>query len=413
MATNEVIGTTTVASYPGTFDASAAAAGYAMQMRYALYRALEQLRVGVDWQISIEAGDDIEIVSPDGYRSLLQIKHRAPKTNLTDASSDLWKTLRIWAEAVTESSVELSTADLYLVTTSAAMTGSIAEHLKADDSCRDVAAALVALDEIAEAAGSATNAKAYAAWTRLTIDRRSALLERVTVVPQSPDIDRVSELLEAACRLTVRRAQVAPFISRLEGWWFQRCIEILRTERAMFISGEEIDAFISDLRETFLPENLPIDIDVPLLEPHADAFADHLFVKQLGWVGVGTSRIASAVRDYLRAYTQRSRWTRDSLVRPDELDKYEQRLVEEWRYVFDRCAEELPADATEAAKTAVAREIYRWVEEATAPPIREQCTERFLVRGSMHMLADRVDSGVGWHPEFSARLIALLEPVAP
>jgi hypothetical protein len=57
----------------GTFDASAAAAGYAMQMRYALHRALELLRVGVDWQISVEAGDDIEIVSADGYRSLLQI----------------------------------------------------------------------------------------------------------------------------------------------------------------------------------------------------------------------------------------------------------------------------------------------------------------------------------------------------
>ncbi|HEX7406754.1 MAG TPA: ABC-three component system protein [Candidatus Binatia bacterium] len=394
---------------PGTFDASAAAAGYAMQMRYALHRALELLRVGVEWQISVEAGDDIEIVSADGYRSLLQIKHRAPGTNLTNASSDLWKTLRIWAEGVADHSIALPTAHLYLVTTSAAAPGTVAEHL-VDDSSRDVAAALVALNTIADAGASETNAKAYSAWRDLSDEERLALLDRVTVVPQNPDIDRVEDLLEATCRLSVRRTHVSAFVSHLEGWWFQRCIEIFRTEQATFVSGEEIDAYVSDLRESFLPENLPIDSDVPLLDPDTETFADHLFVAQLGWVGVGTSRIASAVRDYLRAYTQRSRWTRDSLVGPDELDRYERRLIEEWRYVFDRCAEELPADAGDAAKTAVAREIYRWVEEATAPPIREQCTERFLVRGSLHILADRADTGVGWHPEFAARLMALLEP---
>jgi hypothetical protein len=392
------------------FDASAAAVGYAMQMRYALHRALELLRIGVDWQISVEAGDDVELVSADGYRSLFQIKHRAPGTNLTNASTDLWKALRIWAEGVADQAVELPTAHLFLVTTSIAVPGTIAEYLVADDSTRDVAAALVALDAISQAGGSKSNARSYAAWIALNGDQRLALLQRVTVVPQSPDIDAVKDLIEATCRLSVRRTQVSAFVSRLEGWWFQRCIEIFRTPDVAFVSGEEFDAFVSDLRESFLPENLPVDSDVPLLEPNAESFADYLFVTQLGWVGVGTSRIASAVRDYLRAYTQRSRWTRDSLVGPDELDRYERRLVEEWRYVFDRCAEELAADSSEAAKTAVAREIYRWVEEATAPSIREHCTERFLVRGSLHMLADRADTGVGWHPEFAARLMALLEP---
>jgi hypothetical protein len=381
-------------------------------MRYALHRALELLRVGVDWQISVEAGDDVELVSADGYRRLFQIKHRAPGTNLTNASPDLWKTLRIWAKGVKENSIELPTSHLFLVTTSVAVPGTIAEYLVADDAHREVVAAVAALDAIAQTGGSQSNAKAYAAWTSLTDDQRLTLMQRVTVVPQSPDIDAVKELLEATCGLSVRRTQVAAFVSRLEGWWFQRCIEILRTSDSVFVSGEEFDAFVSDLREAFLPENLPIDSDVPHLEPDTDAFTGHLFVTQIGWVGVGTSRITSAVRDYLRAYTQRSRWTRDSLVGPDELDGYERRLVEEWRYVFDRCAEELSTDSSEAAKTAVAREIYRWVEEATAPPIREHCTERFLVRGSLHMLADRPDTGVGWHPEFAARLMTLLEPAA-
>ncbi|MGX7681530.1 ABC-three component system protein [Jatrophihabitans sp. DSM 45814] len=392
------------------FDASAAAAGYAMQMRYALLRALELLRVGVDWQISVEAGDDVELVSANGYRSLFQIKHRAPGTTLTNASSDLWKTLRIWAESVNDQTIELPTSHLFLVTTSTAVQGTIAEYLVADGERRNVDVAVAELNAIADAGGSQSNAKSYAAWTALTDAQRLALLDRVTVVPESPDIDAVKDLLHDICGLSVRRSQISAFVSRLEGWWFQRCIEILRATSVAYVTGDEFDAFVSDMREAFLPENLPIDSDVPLLEPDTSAFTDHLFVAQIGWAGVGTSRIASAVRDYLRAYTQRSRWTRDSLVGPDELDGYERRLVEEWRYVFDRYAEELSADSSEAAKTAVAREIYRWVEEATAPPIREHCTERFLVRGSLHMLADRSETGVGWHPEFAARLMGLLEP---
>ena len=74
--------------------------------------------------------------------------------------------------------------------------------------------------------------------------------------------------------------------------------------------------------------------------------------------------------------------------------------------------DELPADVTERAKTEMAKKVYQWVEEASAPPIRNQCTERFLVRGSLHLLADRMDSGVGWHPDFAARLIAVLEPAS-
>lgn len=404
------VGASSAASYASRFDASAPAAGYAMQMRFALLRALELLRVNMNWQISIEAGDDIELVAADGYRSLFQIKHRASSTNLTNAGTDLWKTLRIWAEGVADESIELPTAHLYLVTTSAAVPGSIAALLQADDANRDVGAAAAALSAIANAATAESNAKPYAAWKALGNDQRLALLHRVTVVPESPDIQAVKGLLEENCRLSVRRTQVSAFVSRLEGWWFQRCIDILRSKDAAFISGEELDAFVSDLREAFLPENLPLDSDIPMLAVDVSAFADYLFVTQLGLVGVGASRITSAVRDYLRAYTQRSRWTRDSLVRPDELGLYEDRLVEEWHYVFDRCCEELSADSSEAAKTAVAKEIYRWVEEATAPPIREHCTERFLVRGSLHMLANRSQTGVGWHPEFASRLMTLLEP---
>jgi hypothetical protein len=403
---------TATSSVSSAFDASASAAGYAMQFRYALLRAVERLKTGdLNWQISIEAGDDVEVIPKPGYTDLHQLKLRAQGTTLTDMSRDLWKTLRIWAEVYEKGAIDLNSTQLFLVTTSAASPGSAAHTLSMSGD-RDVESACTLLNEVAAASISKENSKAYAAWSVLSEEAKLNLLGRVTVIPQAPGIEKVQQLLENTCVLSVRRSYVPAFVSRLEGWWFQRCISILMTKGPNYVTGEEFDAQYSDLRDAFLPENLPVDSDVPLLDPSVDAFAEYLFVKQVELVGAGASRIASAVRDYLRAYTQRSRWTRESLIGPSELRDYERRLVEEWQYVFDRLKDELPVEVTERAKKEMAKRVYQWVEEASAPPIRNQCTERFLVRGSLHMLADRTESGVGWHPDFAVRLIAVLEPAS-
>ncbi len=399
-------------SRSNVFDASASAAGYAMQFRYALFRSVERLKAGdLNWQISIEAGDDIEVIPSPGYTSLYQLKLRAEGTSLSNSSKDLWKTIRIWTELYTERSIEPSSTQLFLVSTSTTPLGSVA-YLLGADTRGDVEDACDILDGIAAKSASAENAKAYAAWNRLSKNDKISFLRCITVVAQAPGIQETKRLLETACMLSVRRSQVSAFVSRLEGWWFQKCIDILRAKRPQYIFGEEFDAAYGDLRDAFLPENLPVDSDVPLINADVDAFRDYLFFRQVELVGVSASRIASAVRDYLRAYTQRSRWTRESLIGPGELEDYERQLTEEWRYLFDRLHDDLPPNVTEQAKTAMAKLVYRWVEEAAAPPIRNQCTERFLVRGSLHMLADRIDSGVGWHPDFEARLIAILEPVS-
>jgi C-terminal domain 7 of the ABC-three component (ABC-3C) systems len=394
------------------FDASASAAGYAMQFRYALFCAIQRLQSGdLNWQISIEAGDDVEVISRPGYTSLYQLKLRAENTTLSDSARDLWKTLRIWVELYASDAIDFQSTQFFLVSTSAAATGGVAQRLGQSPG-RDVEAACNLLDAVATSSVSRENLKAYAAWKALSKESKIALLEHVQVIVESPGIQETKQLLENSCHLSVRRPHVTAFVSRLEGWWFQRCIDILRTPGVQYIAGEEFDAAYSDLRDSFLPENLPIDSDVPLLAASLQFFSDYLFMKQTELVGVGESRIASAVRDYLRAYTQRSRWVRESLVGAAEMQGYERRLVEEWRYVFDRLKDDLPAAATEQTMSEMAKKVYQWVEEASAPPIRSQCTERFLVRGSLHMLADRIDSGVGWHPEFVARLIEILEPVS-
>ena len=165
---------------------------------------------------------------------------------------------------------------------------------------------------------------------------------------------------------------------------------------------------MSDLREQFKQESLPIDDD--LLEFTLDdatkaAHEDSTFVRQLEIIKAGKRRIAAAIRDYYRAFEQRSRWLRDDLIVGLDLHKYEKRLAEEWELIFEAMRDDLGDAATNDAKEQAARSVLAWAERATIP-IRPNVTEPFVSRGSLHMLSD--EARIGWHPEFRERLASFL-----
>ncbi|MHB1674008.1 MAG: ABC-three component system protein [Acidobacteriaceae bacterium] len=116
--------------------------------------------------------------------------------------------------------------------------------------------------------------------------------------------------------------------------------------------------------------------------------------------------MAAAVKDYYRAFEQRSRWLRDDLVLLGDLTQYERRLVEEWELIFEGVQDELGQAAAEEEQQKAARQVLRWAE-STSIPIRPGVTEPFITRGSLHMMADEVR--LGWHPQFRERLAALLQ----
>jgi hypothetical protein len=90
------------------YEASASALGYMFQFAKALHLCIEQwMSAGMDWSVAVEAADDIE-KHAGSVTDLLQLKQRAEGVRLTDMSEDLWKTLRIWAEAAKAGRIELA-----------------------------------------------------------------------------------------------------------------------------------------------------------------------------------------------------------------------------------------------------------------------------------------------------------------
>ena len=389
---------------PTDFSATDSALGYLYQIRLGLLSSLRRLSRDASFTVYFETLDDVVFEEDGTPVELLQLKHHCERAaNLTDASPDLWKTLRVWMEGRANSTIPAD-GQLFLVTTSAVGAGSAASMLLAED--REVAEAAKRLANTVTTSTNQTNEPAYVLFRDLTDDARIQLLESVTVVPKAPSIDDTGGELRQEVRLSVRRQHVDSFLSRLEGWWFGRALRQMMDSETPILSNE-LESELDDLREQFKLDALPVDQDILDVEVDAEAYENAVFVYQAKLTGVGKRRVLAAIRDYFRAFEQRSRWMREDLLLVGELDRYEQRLREEWELEFDRVADELGEDAADDAKRRAAKTIYTWVEKSCIP-IREQVKHPSMSRGSLHILADRLH--VGWHPDFMARLQHLLEP---
>lgn len=389
------------------FSAVDATLGYLYQVRTALLWALRRLKHEPEFLVSIETLDDVTFEATSGDATeLLQTKHHLNVVaNLTDASPELWKTLRIWFEGTAQAQIP-ATACLYLLTTGNAAPTSAASRLRM--AARDVPAAQAALDATAQSSGNLANQPAYQAYLRATLAERSAILARVVIIDAAPTVAALDEELRQEVFWAVTKRHHATFLDRLEGWWLRRVLQQLTDPRLGRIGSAELEAEMSDLREQFKQDALPIDEDLlsfTLDDAHLSAHAQSTFVWQIEIIKAGKKRIAAAVRDYYRAFEQRSRWLRDDLIVGLDLHKYEKRLSEEWELVFEAMRDEMGDPTTDEQKEEAARSVLAWGERATIS-IRPQVTEPFVCRGSLHLLSDA--GRIGWHPEFRDRLTSLL-----
>lgn len=395
------------AGEPNKYAAVDATLGYLYQVRSALLWTLRKLKSEPDFLVGIETLDDVAFESTGGEaRELLQTKHhRSGTASLTDASTDLWKTLRIWFEGTSAGSIP-TTVSLCLVTTGKASVGSAPSFLRVNE--RDIDAALARLDAVAQSSTNVANERAYSAYLAADSSQRKALLSRVTLLDAAPMVDDLDGELRREVYWAVGKEHHSAFLDRLEGWWVRRVLLHLSSRVKDRIGSVEVETQMSDLREGFKQESLPIDDDLlefSLDEATRAAHENSIFVQQLDLIKTGKQRVAAAIRDYYRAFEQRSRWLRDELAVGLDLCKYEKRLVEEWDLIFEATRDELGDAASDIAKEEAARSVLAWAER-TSIPIRPNVTEPFVCRGSLHMLAD--DLRIGWHPEFRDRLAHLL-----
>ena len=358
-------------AYQTDFSAKEPSLGYYYQIRYSLYLLLRE-KVKDNPSIRLEDLDDIVLNDIDGtnlYQTKLHINSVA---NLSERSSDFWKTIRVWSEAILNNLVDVDNTIFTLITTAKATPDSFISKL-----------------------------------TINSVQTRIGILEsmhNIYLIDASLSIEETLKAIKEELKYSAPVGKINSFIEKIEGWWFQQCI-LLLTRKKDCISSKELQMKISDTRDLFMLDNLPDDFPDPLAIDESEIvnYEEKIFIKQLKLIAIKSNSLRNAISDFRRAFEQRSKWLRDNLIGIDEYDRFDKQLYDYWNNIFalmkDDC-DGLTEQELEKAGKAFYEEYY--IKKTPAYKIRNNFQPQYLTRGSCHMLAD--EKRIGWHPNFQEKL---------
>lgn len=387
-----------------SFSAAEPALGYLYQIRYAL---LQTLKLPEETTCLIEGDDDIDFTDPEEGRLLASLKHKAPGDTLTDLSPDFWKSVRIWLTYYMAN--EDSTCAFFLFTTGSVVADSFLTAFLPgvvwDDATPSKAKAIL------DSSTSKTISKTTDLLKTLSFDKWSLFFKKVTIIDQQLRIENIPQAVMDRMR-TERPQFREPIYQRLEGWWIEQCVNILCKKRTTPMRGGEVSEMLSHFSDQFREDNLPIDYanaePEDGINPDAD---DRLFVRQLKCVGLKSDRLRRSILDYYRAFEQRASWLRENVTLTGEVERYDDRLVDEWGRLKEIVWEDMADDSPEEALQTMGRKLLNQISTSDHVNlrIRAQVTAPYITMGSYHMLANETDPRVHWHPRFLDRVTEILE----
>jgi hypothetical protein len=394
------------------FDASPSALGYLHQCRCALLLALQRDETP-ELGLKIEKLDDVSVHEPNGDEAVvvelrqhkLHLNHQG---NLGDKSPDIWKALRVWAEATVANLIDLDRVQLCLVTTSQANVKNSIGLLRPAPHLRNCEEARRNLEEAGATSANSVVAESYQSLLKLDEAQRQKLFGTVYLLDGGLDATEIRRAISRCIWSACIEKHRAAFLDRLEGWWINLVVFHLSEPNPNPIPIHLVQQQVHEIGASFRRESLPDNlIDAAVPESAINARDESNFVRQLNLLGISPARLHLALEDHYRAFTQRSKWAKEQLLGFDEEVNYEARLVTGWKERFLIMVEGIPNDSDDPTLAHHGSKLYEWV--VTEAPSRSQLWFRtdfmseYMTKGSYHMLADQLR--VGWHPEYEGRLV--------
>lgn len=381
-----------------TFSAKDPALGYYYQIIRGLVLLLGENRMASPC-LSFECLDDIAIEN-DEKVELYQTKLHITPAQLTDRSTDFWKTIRVWSEGIKDGSFNPFTTIFTLITTASIPEGSFLS-LFSSNKKEDRKTILTTMEAIATEITNKSNKAGYEAFSSLIAEQKEALISHIHISDSNVSIDDTMEQLKYRLELSAPSGVLDSFVDSVLGWWFRRGVDMLQSREKQTISKTVANNYIQACRDRIRADALPdefydkVEIDDAALEESKDK----TFVKQLSLVDATKREKKTAISDYKRAYGQRSKWLRDGRVAQQEYDSFDANLQEEWQSRFDMMLDDTE-DQSEEERRKAGHAFYR--ENYVAPqyqlPLFRNNASLYVTKGSYQMLSN--DKTIGWHPDY-------------
>jgi hypothetical protein len=391
-------------------DATGQLTGYLYQVLMALLLLLKN--TNDDAQICIEKYDDVAFLEDDEPIVLIQTKHHLKEqSNLSNSSTDLWRTINSWCDSLKESPTGLPTTKFVIITTACVQDDNAALFLS-DNSKRDTQQANKILTTIAKTSKSETNKSFYDNFLTMPSDLKDHLIDNMYIYPKSNNIIE----LKLAIMSHIRYATLPRFeenvYTKLIGWWIIRIIKCLISRDLCFITRQQIQQVLFDIGSEYKDDSLPIDVDFTH-NPTDDELNqinsnNRVFINQLNLIKLSRDRIKRCIRDYYNAIRQRGSWVREQLLLVEELSAYEDSLIDEWERLFFIMRDAISVYSNgnnEKYKRNAGVKLYNDIEGLNIK-ICERVEKPFIMRGTFHDLSNQMK--VGWHVDYKERLRQLL-----
>jgi hypothetical protein len=391
-------------------SAEAPALGFFYQAFFALLTLLTQDTDNA--AVGIEQLDDVEL-RVDGSKLLYQLKHSisAAPPPITLKSKALWRTIKVWIDALPQ--LILSETTLHLIAV-----GSIPE----DDPLKVLSSEGTQRDDLVEAmaaeAERVINARAVAAKARKTLPfseriagceafhalsraERLNLLRRIIVKSDAPSIAHIEERVAEHLKI-LPRDQRSAVARRLVEWWDRQIVYSLCGKRDRVIWRTELQQQISIIIRDIEEDKILPDFET--VSPPEDYQPDGMLARQIRLVEGKLSDLSKAIREEWRAREQRSKWINDKLSMATVIGEYDRVLEEHWSDLHCQMVEDC-AKLRHNEKCDAGLKILRWTHEEapnTVRPIAQGWSAPYYVRGSYQVLA--INLRVGWHPDYATLL---------
>lgn len=387
---------------PTDFSAKEPSLGYNYQIRYSLYLLLRE-KAKENPSVRLEELDDIVIEDID-VRNLYQTKlHINSMANLSDRSTDFWKTIRVWSESILSDLIDIDNTVFTLITTATTSHDSFLSKLTVNSDQTRIGI-LEEMLSICTEHTNLNNQKGYEAFTRLSTEQQIKLINNIYIIDASLSIDGTLNAIKNELKYSAPPGKLDLFVEKIEGWWFQQCILML-SEKKDSISSKELQMKISDTRDMFSVDNLPDDFPDPLTidEDEIVDYEERIFIKQLKLIAIRNNSLRNAISDFRRAFEQRSKWLRDNLTGIDEYNRFDKQLFDYWNGIFALMKDDCEGLTEEELVTA-GKSFYEeyYIKRPPTYKIRNNFQPQYLTTGSCHMLAE--DKKIGWHPNFQELL---------
>jgi len=386
------------------FSAKEPALGYFYQFLFSLFGLIKSRNT--ESKVRIECLDDIEII--DDSLNLIQTKlHIKSLANLSDASPDFWKSIRVWIDNINEDRVDIENTTFTLVTTSKLSDSSVLNYFSAtkkfDGDLFSESEVIEKLITIANTSNNQTNKKGYELFLELSSETKKKLINNIFIVDASLSVEDLLIEIKHELRLNIATDKLDLLTERVVGHWMVFGVKHL-TNRISEITYKQLHSIILDISNSFKEDNLPNDfLDViKVTDEEATSLGTKVFIKQLELISLKTTsrQVKNAISDFRRAYEQRSRWIREQLININEEEAYEKELFDRWNSLFAILEDKCDGVNDEEYLKTLSKSFFMsfFVEKVPSIYIRKNFTSEYLIRGSYHILSDK--KIIGWHPKF-------------